>query len=68
GGLLFGAALSLFVVFLLVLTSTRPSAWSMSVMWQAEDARDMQARLAVAEERLRFGRDMHDVLGRNLAV
>ncbi|MFJ7062504.1 sensor histidine kinase [Streptomyces griseobrunneus] len=68
GGLLFGAALSLVVVFLLVLTSTRPSAWSMSVMWQAEDARDMQARLAVAEERLRFGRDMHDVLGRNLAV
>ncbi|MEV4879309.1 sensor histidine kinase [Streptomyces cyaneofuscatus] len=68
GGLLFGAVVSLVVVFLLVLTSTRPSAWSLSVMWQAEEARDMQARLAVAEERLRFGRDMHDVLGRNLAV
>ncbi|MFC8532993.1 sensor histidine kinase [Streptomyces sp. NPDC057249] len=52
----------------LVLISVRPSAWSMSVMWQAEQARDIQARLAVAEERLRFGRDMHDVLGRNLAV
>ncbi|MCG7524880.1 histidine kinase [Streptomyces sp. OfavH-34-F] len=52
----------------LVLVSVRPSAWSMSVMWQAEEARDVQARLAVAEERLRFGRDMHDVLGRNLAV
>lgn len=68
GGLLFGSALSLLVVILLVLVSTRPSAWSLSVMWQAEEARDMQARLAVAEERLRFGRDMHDVLGRNLAV
>lgn len=68
GGLLFGAALSLLVVTLLVLTSARPSAWSLSVMWQAEEARDMQARLAVAEERLRFGRDMHDVLGRNLSV
>ncbi|MFC9173675.1 MULTISPECIES: sensor histidine kinase [Streptomyces] len=68
GGLLFGAALSMLVVVLLVLTSVRPSAWTMSVMWQAEEARDMQARLAVAEERLRFGRDMHDVLGRNLAV
>ncbi|MEU1436965.1 histidine kinase [Streptomyces sp. NPDC005786] len=52
----------------LVLISVRPSAWSLSVMWQAEEARDIQARLAVAEERLRFGRDMHDVLGRNLAV
>ncbi|MFD3740555.1 sensor histidine kinase [Streptomyces sp. NPDC058629] len=68
GRLLFGAAFSLFVVFLLVLVSGRPSAWSLTVMWQAEEARDMQARLAVAEERLRFGRDMHDVLGRNLAV
>lgn len=68
GRLLFGSAVSLIVVTLLVLVSTRPSAWSLSVMWQAEEARDMQARLAVAEERLRFGRDMHDVLGRNLAV
>ncbi|PVC84425.1 histidine kinase [Streptomyces sp. CS131] len=67
-GLLFGAVLSMLVAILLVLSSVRPSAWSMSVMWQAEEARDMQARLAVAEERLRFGRDMHDVLGRNLSV
>jgi two-component system sensor histidine kinase DesK len=68
GGLLFGAVVSLVVVTLLVLTSARPSVWSLTVMWQAEEARDMQARLAVAEERLRFGRDMHDVLGRNLSV
>ncbi|MFC7355931.1 sensor histidine kinase [Streptomyces caviscabies] len=68
GGALIGATSSLVVVTLLVLVSTRPSIWSLSVMWQAEEARDMQARLAVAEERLRFGRDMHDVLGRNLSV
>ncbi|QXQ97907.1 sensor histidine kinase [Streptomyces sp. WY228] len=68
GASLIGAASSLVVVTLLVLVSTRPSIWSLSVMWQAEEARDMQARLAVAEERLRFGRDMHDVLGRNLSV
>ncbi|MFD3646598.1 sensor histidine kinase [Streptomyces cyaneofuscatus] len=68
GRTLFGSAVSLLVGTVLVLISTRPSAWSLSVMWQAEEARDMQARLAVAEERLRFGRDMHDVLGRNLAV
>ncbi|MEV8456144.1 histidine kinase [Streptomyces sp. NPDC052095] len=52
----------------MALVSIRPSAWSLKVMWQAEDARDLQARLAVAEERLRFARDLHDVMGRNLAV
>lgn len=68
GGTLVGVALTTLFGCVLVLISVRPSAWSMSVMWQAEEARDVQARLAVAEERLRFGRDMHDVLGRNLAV
>ncbi|MFF1476282.1 sensor histidine kinase [Streptomyces sp. NPDC058301] len=52
----------------LMLITVRPGAWGLRNMWQAEEARDVQARLAVAEERLRFGRDMHDVLGRNLAV
>ncbi|MBB4887544.1 two-component system sensor histidine kinase DesK [Streptomyces netropsis] len=46
----------------------RTSAWVLVVMWELDAARGAQARLAVAEERLRFGRDMHDVLGRNLAV
>ncbi|WP_405901633.1 histidine kinase [Streptomyces sp. NBC_00727] len=68
GGTLAGVAPCSLFGCVLVLISVRPSAWSMSVMWQAEQARDIQARLAVAEERLRFGRDMHDVLGRNLAV
>lgn len=68
GGTLAGVVPCTLFGCVLVLISVRPSAWSMSVMWQAEQARDIQARLAVAEERLRFGRDMHDVLGRNLAV
>ncbi|MGW1190257.1 sensor histidine kinase [Streptomyces sp. NPDC002559] len=68
GGLLGGVALTALFGCAIILISVRPSAWSLSVMWQAEEARDLQARLAVAEERLRFGRDMHDVLGRNLAV
>ncbi|MEV4503732.1 sensor histidine kinase [Streptomyces klenkii] len=46
----------------------RTSGWMLLVMWELEEARETQARLAVAEERLRFGRDLHDVLGRNLAV
>jgi two-component system sensor histidine kinase DesK len=44
------------------------SLWVLDVMWQMHRNRDVQARLAVAEERLRFARDLHDVLGRNLAL
>ena len=68
GGILAGVIPTTMFGCLLVLVSVRPSVWSLGVMWQAEEARDLQARLAVAEERLRFGRDLHDVLGRNLAV
>jgi two-component system, NarL family, sensor histidine kinase DesK len=35
---------------------------------QARDARDALARLAAAEERLRFARDVHDLLGHDLSV
>jgi two-component system sensor histidine kinase DesK len=46
----------------------RSSVWALGVLWELDQARDMQARLAVAEERLRFARDLHDVLGRNLTL
>ncbi|WP_037808408.1 sensor histidine kinase [Streptomyces sp. NRRL S-1448] len=46
----------------------RSSVWYLSVMWQLDAAREAQGHLAVAEERLRFARDLHDVMGRNLAV
>ncbi|MDI3402625.1 sensor histidine kinase [Streptomyces cavernicola] len=48
--------------------TARASAWVLGVMYELREARDIETRLAVAEERLRFGRDLHDVLGRNLAV
>jgi len=44
------------------------SIWIINAVYELDDAREAQARLAVAEERLRFGRDLHDVMGRNLAV
>ncbi|OEJ39770.1 hypothetical protein AR457_18615 [Streptomyces agglomeratus] len=56
------------VIGLIALITTRSSAWFMAVIRELDKARDVSARLAVAEERLRFGRDMHDVMGRNLAV
>ncbi len=46
----------------------RVSAWTLRVIDKLDAARETEARLAVAEERLRFGRDLHDVLGRNLSV
>lgn len=46
------------VMFLNVLETTR----------ELERARDTDAKLAVAEERLRFSRDLHDVFGRTLSA
>lgn len=44
------------------------SVWLLRAVYELDDARETRTRLAVAEERLRFGRDLHDVMGRNLAV
>lgn len=50
------------------LAIARPTGWLLGVIRKLDAARSIEARLAVAEERLRFGRDLHDVMGRNLAV
>jgi two-component system sensor histidine kinase DesK len=44
------------------------SVWLLNAVYELDAARETRVRLAVAEERLRFGRDLHDVLGRNLSV
>ncbi|MEV5812594.1 sensor histidine kinase [Streptomyces mutabilis] len=44
------------------------SVWLLDAVYTLDEAKETRARLAVAEERLRFGRDLHDVMGRNLAV
>ncbi|MYU25122.1 histidine kinase [Streptomyces sp. SID8352] len=44
------------------------SVWLLNAVYALDEARETRVRLAVAEERLRFGRDLHDVMGRNLAV
>ncbi|MEV5607212.1 histidine kinase [Streptomyces sp. NPDC052225] len=67
-GQLVATAVVLALTVPLELLTARCSAWNLSVMWESERAREVEARLAVAEERLRFGRDLHDVMGRNLAV
>ncbi|MFJ9693076.1 sensor histidine kinase [Kitasatospora sp. NPDC101183] len=52
----------------LVGAGSRSFAWLCAVVWELDAAREAQARLAVAEERLRFSRDLHDVMGRNLTT
>jgi two-component system sensor histidine kinase DesK len=42
--------------------------WLWDLLRQAEEGRAAQARLAATEERLRFARDVHDVLGHDLSV
>ncbi|MEU7557242.1 sensor histidine kinase [Streptomyces eurythermus] len=66
-GLVGTAAITAFMT-VFALLAYRCGSWTLSVLWEAERARETEARLAVAEERLRFGRDLHDVVGRNLSV
>ncbi|NBE53916.1 sensor histidine kinase [Streptomyces sp. YC537] len=68
GRTLIAILITILVVGAWIAGTVRLSAWGLGVMYELRTARDVQARLAVAEERLRFGRDLHDVLGRNLAV
>jgi two-component system sensor histidine kinase DesK len=63
-----GPAVVLAVVVLGAVMAFRVSAWTLGVVWELERSRRAQADLAVAEERLRFARDLHDVLGRTLSV
>ncbi|GGQ27747.1 histidine kinase [Streptomyces mutabilis] len=66
-GALAVAALVLLAGGFLAFTSVF-SVWLLDAVYTLDEAKETRARLAVAEERLRFGRDMHDVMGRNLAV
>ncbi|WDV52835.1 histidine kinase [Streptomyces coeruleorubidus] len=67
GESLFASVIALFCGGLLAFTAVI-SVWLLNIVYELDEARENRARLAVAEERLRFGRDLHDVMGRNLAV
>ncbi|GAA4940124.1 histidine kinase [Streptomonospora halophila] len=56
------------IVFLVMLFSNVAIIVLWDVVTEAHAARDAQARLAVTEERLRFARDMHDLLGHSLSA
>ncbi|MPQ98794.1 sensor histidine kinase [Modestobacter sp. I12A-02628] len=64
--LLQGVVLGVTAMFLAA--SFRFTVWLLDVVLEMERSRGVQLRLAVAEERLRFARDLHDVMGRNLSA
>ncbi|MFC3999781.1 sensor histidine kinase [Nocardiopsis sediminis] len=51
----------------LMLGANRGTLFLWDIASEALAARDARARLAVSEERLRFARDMHDLLGHSLS-
>ncbi|MBD5787811.1 sensor histidine kinase [Cellulosimicrobium terreum] len=67
-GMAFGLFLATVLMLVAILGSYRISVWMLGVVWEQERNRVVHARLAVAEERLRFSRDLHDVFGRTLSV
>jgi two-component system, NarL family, sensor histidine kinase DesK len=62
-----GTAYGVFMGALFIFTA-RISLWLLEIVRELERARVAQSALAVAEERLRFSRDLHDVLGRRLST
>lgn len=63
-----GDALAIGVLMFAIVLTIRLSLWLAAMVRELDDARQAQAALAVAEERLRFARDLHDVTGRDLSV
>jgi two-component system sensor histidine kinase DesK len=58
--------LGLFIAFMAL--TVHLSMWLLRLVTELEATRDSAAALSVAEERLRFSRDLHDVVGRALSA
>ncbi|NKE63256.1 sensor histidine kinase [Lentzea sp. PSKA42] len=61
-------AVAITVMLPVVAFGFRTTLWMVGLVWELDRSREIRANLAVAEERLRFARDLHDVVGRNLSV
>jgi two-component system sensor histidine kinase DesK len=63
-----GHALFITIMLQFLVFAFRTTLWMLGLVWELDRSREVRANLAVAEERLRFARDLHDVVGRNLSV
>ncbi|MGI5499391.1 sensor histidine kinase [Lentzea sp. CA-135723] len=63
-----GHALFLSLMLQFLVAAFRSTLWMLKIVWELDRSREVRANLAVAEERLRFARDLHDVVGRNLSA
>ncbi|WP_410875219.1 sensor histidine kinase [Nocardia sp. A7] len=62
-----GAVVCLFTgIFAILLT--RITVWGLGIIDELERTKGVEAQLQVAEERLRFSRDLHDVVGRGFSA
>ncbi|MEV0947173.1 histidine kinase [Rhodococcus sp. NPDC049939] len=52
----------------LLIVTTMVTMWGPRIIDDLEHARELEADLQVAEERLRFARDLHDVVGRSFSA
>jgi two-component system sensor histidine kinase DesK len=55
-------------IALFLMFTVRASLWMLGIVRELDRARATRGALAVAEERLRFSRDVHDVMGRRLSA
>lgn len=67
-GAVFFLGLIYAVMCALLPPSNRFWAWIYTLAVQAHEGREAHTRLAVAEERLRFARDLHDLVGHQLSA
>lgn len=58
----------LWIAVLAVVLAFRITVWILDVVREMARSRGVQLQLAIAEERLRFARDLHDVMGRDLST
>ncbi|KXO98736.1 sensor histidine kinase [Tsukamurella pseudospumae] len=54
----------LLAIGVLLMWTSRTTVWSLQILTELEEGKRAAAELEVAEERLRFSRDLHDVVGR----
>lgn len=63
-----GTAAATFVSGVFVVGTTMLTVWGLRVVDELDRAKLVEAELQVAEERLRFARDLHDIVGRGFSA